>query len=128
MTDEAKKTHALPEDSPALWLGWFQGEIRELRGEVGKTNDRIDNLDAKMGDRIERLEAKMTDRIDRLDVSLRSEMSGLRGEVKSELTGVRSEMAELRGEIRGLIRWSVSTIAAVVVGFAGVIATIAAVR
>lgn len=57
-------------------------------------------------------------RIDRLDEKLS-------GEIKSLDEKLSGEIKSLENKLNGLVFWAIGTIVAIVVGFAGVIATLA---
>ncbi|MGQ9825403.1 MAG: hypothetical protein ACUVSK_10480 [Desulfotomaculales bacterium] len=64
----------------------------------------------------------LVERMDRMENNLRSEFKQEIGGVRSEF---RQEIGEVKREVRGVFRWSIGLLVTMLVGFGGIIATLA---
>ncbi|WP_341473913.1 hypothetical protein [Desulfofundulus thermobenzoicus] len=60
----------------------------------------------------------LVERMDRMENNLRSEF-------RQELGGIRQDVNEVRQEMRGVYRWSIGLLVTMLLGFGGIIATLA---
>jgi hypothetical protein len=85
----------------------------------------------------------LMERMDRMENSLRKEIGDVRSEFRQEIGGIRQEIGGIRQEIggirgdfrqetdgirqevRGIYRWSIGLLVTMLLGFGGIIATLA---
>jgi len=88
-------------------------------------------IDTQMGEvrqefksEISGLRQEMKSDINSLRQEMKSDINSLRQEINSQGNNLSNRIDSLGGRIDSLQRWTIGTIVAIVVGFAGVIATI----
>jgi chromosome segregation ATPase len=79
------------------------GDIRSLDAKIDKLNTKLDDKIDKLDDRIDKLEQKLDDRIDKLEQKLDGKIDKLDGKIG---------------------RWEIAQMIVVILGFAGIIATL----
>lgn len=89
-------------------------------GSAPEENVSVTLLVVRQLDRIDARFDRLEQRVDRLETRFDSEL----GQVRSELGQVRGEVGQLRQEMGTLVRWSISTVVAVLVGAGAVVITL----
>jgi chromosome segregation ATPase len=97
------------------------GDIRSLDAKIDKLNTKLDDKVDKLDDRIDKLEQKLDDRIDKLEQRLDVKIDKLDMKFDDLDTKLSVRMDKLDGKLG---RWEIAQMIVVILGFAGIIATL----
>ncbi|RKO68024.1 hypothetical protein [Desulfofundulus salinus] len=67
----------------------------------------------------------LMERMDRMENNLRSEFRQELGGIRQEFNGLKQEVNDIRQEMHGIYRWSIGLLVTMLLGFGGIIATLA---